>query len=145
MRERLKAEITAALKARDRPRLSALRMISAALTERDLAGKEPIPEPEVTTLLRKLIRQRREAHAIYLKAGRVEQAEQEEREIAVIEEFLPQQLSGAELKEQIARLIGELGAAGPKEIGKVMAALKERYQGRIDFAQASRLVKELLS
>jgi uncharacterized protein len=145
MRERLKAEITAALKARDRPRLAALRLISAALQERDLAAKGVLSEQDVTALLRRLVRQRREAHAIYLKAGRVEQAEQEAREITVIEEFLPQQLSEAELKEQIAHLIAELGATGARDIGKVMALLKERNQGRIDFAKASGLVKELLS
>jgi uncharacterized protein len=145
MRERLKAEITAALKARNRPRLAALRLISAALQERDLAAKGVLSEEDVAALLRRLIRQRREAHAIYLKAGRVEQAEGEAREIAVIEEFLPQQLSEAELKEQIVHLIGELEAAGPREIGRVMALLKQRYQGRIDFAKASSLVKELLS
>ena len=145
MRERLKAEITAALKARDRPRLAALRLISAALQERDLAAKGVLSEEDVAALLRRLIRQRREAHAIFLKAGRVEQAEGELREVAVIEEFMPQQLSEAELKEKIARLIGELGAASPRDIGKVMALLKERYPGRIDFAKASSLVKELLS
>ena len=145
MRERLKAEITAALKARDRPRLAALRLISAALQERDLAAKGLLSEEDVAALLRRLIRQRREAHAIFLKAGRVEQAEGELREVAVIEEFLPQQLSEAELKEKIARLIGELGAASPRDIGKVMALLKERYPSRIDFAKASSLVKELLS
>jgi uncharacterized protein len=145
MRERLKAEITAALKARDRPRLAALRLISAALQERDLAAKDVLSEEDVAALLRRLIRQRREAHAIFLKAGRVEQAEGEVREIAVIEEFLPQQLSDAELKEKIALLIAELGAASPRDIGKVMGLLKERYQGRIDFAKASGLVKELLA
>jgi uncharacterized protein len=145
MRERLKAEIAAALKARNRPRLAALRLISAALQERDLAAKGALGEADVAALLRRLIRQRHEAHAIYLKAGRVEQAEQEAQEIAVIEEFLPQQLSEAELKERIALAIAELGATGPREIGKVMAHLKQRYPGRIDFAKASSLVKELLS
>jgi uncharacterized protein len=145
MRERLKTEITAALKARDRPRLVALRLIRAALQERDLAAKGVLSEEDVAALLRRLIRQRREAHAIFLKAGRVEQAEGEVREIAVIEEFMPQQLSDAELKEKIGLLIAELGAASPRDIGKVMALLKERYQGRIDFAKASGLVKDLLA
>lgn len=145
MRERLKGEIAAALKARNRPRLAALRLISAALQERDLAAKGALEEADVTALLRRMIRQRREAHAIYLKAGRVEQAEQERGEIAVIEEFLPQQLSEGELKERIALIIAELGATGPREIGKVMAHLKQHYQGRVDFAKASSLVKELLS
>ena len=91
-----------------------------------------------------MIKQRRELLAIYEKAGRTEQAAQEAAEIAVIEEFLPKQMSEAEAKEAIAAAIKETGAAGPKEMGKVMAALKARYAGRMDFGKASALVKELL-
>jgi uncharacterized protein YqeY len=91
-----------------------------------------------------MIKQRRESLAIYEKAGRKEQAEQEAIEIAVIEEFLPRQMSEAEAREAIAALIKESGAAGPKEMGKVMGALKQRYAGQMDFGKASALVKELL-
>lgn len=144
MRNRLMAETKAALKAGHKPRLSALRLISAALQERDIAAKVPIPDSEVPALLQKMIKQRRESLAIYEKAGRKEQAEQEAIEIAVIEEFLPKQMSEAETREAIAAAIKETGAATAREMGKVMGALKQRYAGQMDFAKASGLVKELL-
>ena len=144
MRDRLMVETNAALKAQNKPRLSALRLIRAALQERDIAAKAPIPDQEVPVLLQKMIKQRRESLAIYEKAGRTEQAAQEASEIAVIEEFLPRQMSEADAREAVVAVVKEVGAASPKEMGKVMAALKERYAGRVDFAKASGLVKELL-
>jgi uncharacterized protein YqeY len=144
MRDRLMSETKAALKAQNKPRLSALRLISAALQHADIAAKAAIPDQEIPALLQKMIKQRRESLAIYEKAGRAEQAAQEATEIAVIEEFLPQQMSEAEAKEAIAAAIEATGAAGPKDMGKVMAALKERHAGRMDFGKASGQVKELL-
>jgi uncharacterized protein YqeY len=144
MRDRLMAETKAALKAQEKQRLSALRLISAALQERDIAAKAPIPDAEIPALLQKMIKQRRESLAIYEKAGRTEQAQQEAGEIAVIEEFLPKQMSEGEAKEAIAAAITETGAAGPKDMGKVMAVLKQRHAGQMDFGKASGLVKELL-
>ena len=144
MRDRLRAETNAALKAQDKPRLSALRLISAALQQSDIAAKAAIPDAEIPAVLQKMIKQRRESLAIFEKAGRKEQAQQEATEIAVIEEFLPKQMSEAEAKEAVTAVIKEVGAASPKEMGKVMAALKERYAGRMDFGKASGLVKELL-
>jgi uncharacterized protein len=144
MRDRLMAETNAALKAQNKPRLSALRLIRAALQERDNAPTGPIPDQEIPNLLQKMVKQRRESLAIFEKAGRKEQAEQEATEIAVIEEFLPKQMSEADAKAAIVAVIKEEGAASPKEMGKVMAALKERYAGRMDFGKASGLVKELL-
>ena len=144
MRDRLKAETNAALKAQDKPRLSALRLISAALQQSDIAAKTAVPDAERPALLQKMIKQRRESLAIYEKAGRTEQAGQEATEIAVIEEFLPKQMSEAEAKDAIAAAIEETGAASGKDMGKVMAALKERYAGRMDFGKASALVKDLL-
>jgi len=144
MRDRLRAETNAALKAQDKPRLSALRLISAALQQSDIVAKSAIPDAEIPAVLQKMIKQRRESLAIFEKAGRKEQAQQEATEIAVIEEFLPKQMSEAEAKEAVAALVKEVGAASPKEMGKVMAALKERYAGRMDFGKASALVKELL-
>jgi len=144
MRDRLKAETNAALKAQNKPRLSALRLISASLQERDIAARAAIPDSEIPALLQKMIKQRRESLAIFEKAGRKEQAQQEATEIAVIEEFLPRQMSEAETREAIAATVKEVGAATLKEMGKVMAALKERYAGRMDFAKASALVKEAL-
>ena len=144
MRDRLRAETNAALKAQNKPRLSALRLISAAIQQSDIAAKAAIPEQEIPALLQKMIKQRRESLAIYEKAGRKEQAQQEATEIAVIEEFLPKQMSEAEASAAVAAVVKEVGAVSPKEMGKVMAALKERYAGRMDFGKASVLVKELL-
>jgi uncharacterized protein len=144
MRDRLMAETKTALKAQNKARLSALRLISASLQQADIAAKASIPDHDIPAVLQKMIKQRRESFAIYEKAGRKEQAAQEALEIAVIEEFLPKQMSEAEAKDAIAAVIKETGAASPKEMGKVMAALKERYTGRMDFGKASSLVKELL-
>jgi uncharacterized protein YqeY len=144
MRDRLMSETKAALKAQDKARLSALRLISAALQQADIAAKAAIPDQDIPALLQKMIKQRRESHAIYEKAGRTEQAHQEAGEIAVIEEFLPKQMSEAEAKAAIAAVVKEVGASSPKEMGKVMGVLKERYAGQMDFGKASGLVKELL-
>ena len=144
LRDRLKAETNAALKAQNKPRLSALRLISAGLQERDIAARTNIPDQDIPALLQKMIKHRRESLAIYEKAGRTEQAKQEATEIAVIEEFLPKQMSETEAKAAIAAVIQETGAASPKEMGKVMAVLKERHAGQMDFGKASGLVKELL-
>ena len=145
MRDRLMAETKAALKAGHKQRLSALRLISAALQERDIAVKGTVPDQDIPALLQKMIKQRRESLAIYEKAGRTEQAQQEATEIAVIEEFLPKQMTEAEAKAAIAAAVKEAGATSPKEMGKVMSLLKERHAGRMDFGKASGQVKELLS
>ena len=144
MRNRLRAETNTALKAQKKQRLSALRLISAALQERDIAAKAAIPDQDIPALLQKMIKQRRESLAIYEKAGRTEQAQQEAAEIAVIEEFLPKQMSEAEAKATVAAVVKEVGAAAPKDMGKVMGLLKERHAGQMDFGKASGLVKELL-
>ncbi len=145
MRDRLRAETTAALKAQDKARLSALRLISAEIQSRDIASKTDIPDQDIPAVLQKMIKQRRESLAIYEKAGRTEQAKQEAAEIAVIEEFLPKQMDEAEAKTVIAAVVKEVGATSPKEMGKVMGVLKERYAGQMDFGKASGLVKALLS
>ena len=145
MRDRLAAETKAALKSQDKQRLSALRLISAALQQADIAAKASIPDQDIPALLQKMIKQRRESLAIYEKAGRSELAAQEAAEIAVIEEFLPKQMTEAEAKAAVAAVVEEVGAASPKEMGKVMALLKERHAGRMDFGKASGQVKALLS
>jgi uncharacterized protein YqeY len=144
MRERLMAEMRAALKAQDKPRLSALRLISAALQQADIAAKSPIPDAEIPALLQRMIKQRRESLAFYQQAGRQAQADQEAAEITVIEAFLPKQMSEAEAQAAVATTIKEVGAASRREMGKVMSALKERYAGRLDFAKASGWVKDWL-
>jgi uncharacterized protein len=144
MRDRLAAETRAALKAQNKQRLSALRLISAAIQERDIAAKAPIADAELPAVLQRMIKQRRESLATYEKAGRKDLAEQEAAEIAVIEEFLPKQLSDAEAKEAIAAAIKETDATSAKDMGRVMGVLKQRYTGRMDFGKASGQVKELL-
>ena len=145
MRDRLAAETKAALKSQHKQRLSALRLISAALQQADIAAKTAIPDQDIPALLQKMIKQRRESLAIYEKAGRTEQAQQEATEIAVIEEFLPRQMTEAEAKEAVAAAVTEVGAASPKDMGKVMALLKERHAGQMDFGKASGQVKAVLS
>ena len=146
MRDRLSQETKAALKAQDRVRLGALRLISAALQEREIATRtDKLSDQDVAAVLQKMLKQRRDSLAIYQKAGRQDLANQEAKEIEVIEEFLPQQLGEGEVRAAIAAVIKEVGAAGPRDMGKVMAALKARYAGQMDFAKVSALVKELLA
>jgi len=145
MRDRLMSETKAALKAQNKPRLSALRLISAALQERDIAARAAIPDQEIPALLQKMIKQRRESLAIYEKAGRTEQAAQEATEIAVIATFLPKQMSDGEMNAAIAAAITETGAASMKDMGKVIGVLRGKYAGQMDFGKASGLVKAKLS
>jgi len=145
MRDRLQQELKAALRAQDKSRLGALRLISAALQEREIALRtDKLGEAETLATLQKMLKQRRDAAAIYAKAGRADLARQETLEIEVIEEFLPKQLSAEQVERAITDIIKDIGATSPRDIGKVMAALKERYAGQIDFGQASGRVKALL-
>jgi uncharacterized protein len=146
MRDRLSQETKAALKAQDRVRLGALRLISAALQEREIATRtDKLSDQDVAAVLQKMLKQRRDSLAIYEKAGRQDLANQEAKEIEVIEEFLPQQLGEGEVRAAIVAIIKDVGAAGPRDMGKVMAALKARYAGQMDFGKVSALVKELLA
>jgi uncharacterized protein len=146
MRDRLAQATKAALKAQNRARLSTLRLISAALQEREIAQRtDKLSEPDTVAVLQKMLKQRRDSVAIYRGAGRQDLAAQEAHEIAVIEEFLPQQMDEGAVRSAIAAVIKDVGATGPREMGKVMAALKSRYAGQMDFGKASALVKELLA
>lgn len=146
MRDRLMQEIKTAMKAHAKERLSTLRLVSAALKDRDLAtegGK--LPDQDIPAVLQKMVKQRRDSVAIYTQAGRQDLADKEMAEIAVIEEFLPKALSDGETRAAIAAAIQESGATGPKDMGKVMGVLKQKFAGRMDFGKASATVKELLS
>lgn len=148
LREQINESVKAAMKARDKPRLSTLRLINAAIKNADIeaerAGKA-LADDDLLGLLQKMIKQRQEAVEIYEKGGRQELADQERAEIEVIKGFLPQQMSEAEAQAAIAAAIRDTGAAGMKDMGKVMAALKERHAGKMDFGKASGLVKGLLT
>lgn len=147
LRDQINESVKVAMKAQDKPRLSTLRLISAAIKNADIeaerAGKS-LGEDDLLRLLQKMIKQRQESVEIYEKGGRKELADQERGEIEVIKGFLPQQMSDAEAKAAIAAAIKDTGATGMKDMGKVMAALKQRHAGKMDFGKASGLVKELL-
>lgn len=150
MREQITDSLKKALKQQDKRRVSTLRLINAAIKDRDIAARAKgnetgVDEAEIIEILSKMIKQRRESAKLYEEGGRTELAEEELAEIEVIEGFLPQQLSEDEVAEACKALVEELGADGLKDMGRVMGALKERYAGSMDFGKASAIVKELLS
>jgi uncharacterized protein YqeY len=150
LRDRFQTELKEAMKAKDARRVSTLRMVLAALKDKDIAARtetsrEGIGEDDVLSLLAKMVKQREESAAAFESGGRPELAAAEREEIAIIASFMPKQMSAEEMKSAIATVISETGAASVKDMGKVMAALKGRYAGQMDFAKASALVKELLS
>ena len=138
-----------AMKSGDKPRLSAVRLINSAVKDRDIeargAGKGEVTEEEIVTLLHKMIKQRQESAALYEKGARPEFAAQERAEIAVISSFLPQQLDEGEVAQVIKEAIAATGAASIKDMGKVMAWMRERHAGKIDFSKAGPAVKSALS
>lgn len=148
LRDRINAATKEAMKSGDKLRLSTLRLVSAAIKNAEIEARtsgKPLGDDELLGLLQKMIKQRQESVELYDKGGRQELADQERGEIRVIEEFLPQQMSEAEARAAIDEVIKQEGAAGMKDMGKVMSALKTAYAGRMDFAKASALVKAQLS
>ena len=149
IREQIKAALTGAMKAGDAPRRDALRLIQAALKNRDIelrgAANPPDDDVLVTEVLQKMVKQRRESIEMYERGGRAELAAAEAAEVAVIEGFLPQQMSEAELAAAIDAIVAETGAEGIRDMGKVMALVKERHAGQIDMGKASAAVKARLS
>lgn len=149
MREAINEGYKAALKARDQPRTRTLRAVSAAIKDKDIEArgnsKGPLGNEEILVLLQKMVKQREESFAIFAQAGRTDLATVEKEEIDILNEFLPKGLSEAELEAAIAAAIARTGAAGGKDMGKVIAALKAEYPGRIDFGKASGKVKAALS
>jgi uncharacterized protein YqeY len=155
MRENISQAVKDAMKSGDKMRLSTLRLVQAAIKDRDIAarvdakgqstGLDRIDDSELLGLLQKMIKQRREAAKTYADAGRSELADKETAEIAVIEEFLPKQLTAEETEKAVAAIIDEIGASGLKDMGRTMGALKERFAGQMDFGKASAVVKAKLS
>ncbi|KAG1648944.1 hypothetical protein GQR58_029454 [Nymphon striatum] len=148
MREELQIALKEAQKSQDKTRTCTLRLISAAVKDRDIAargaGKELVSDIEITEILGKMIKQRQESASIYEEGGRLELAEQERRESAVIAEFLPEQLCDDSVKQACAEIVETTGAEGLRDMGKCMNALKTQYPGQMDFAKASGIVKGLL-
>ena len=150
LRETIKQGLTEATKAQDKRRMATLRLIQAALKDRDIAGRTEgrdagVSDAEILDVLSKMVKQRRESAGIYESAGRMELAQQENEEIAIIESFMPKQLSEAETAAAVQAVIAETGAASIKDMGRVMGELKKRHAGQIDFAKAGAIVKEKLA
>ena len=150
LRPRLADSLKIAMKSKNERSVSTLRLILAAIKDRDIAAKskgnkEGVSDDEVLGLLQSMIKQRHESIEFYEKGGRMELAQKEAEEIAVIKGFLPKQMSDDETATAIADVIADVGAGNLKDMGKVMGALKEKYPGQMDFSKASALVKERLS
>ena len=135
----------AAMRAKDAARLSAVRLALAAIKQREVDTRTELGDAEVLAVLEKMIKQRRESIAQYEQAGRKDLADVEKAELAVLSAYLPQQMGDAELDQAVAAAIAESGAAGPKDMGKVMTLLKSRLAGRADMGKLSSLVKTKLS
>jgi uncharacterized protein YqeY len=149
IRDDIKAALIEAMKARDERRVGALRMMQAAIKNKDieLRTADKLPEDDVTVaeVLTKMAKQRRESIEMYVAGNRPELADAERAELGVIESFLPQQMDAAQAQAAVRELIEELGAQGPKDMGRVMAAVKERFAGQIDMSRASLMVKQALN
>ena len=149
LREKIQTETVTAMKAKDKERTAALRLIGAKIKDRDIelrtSDKKPEDDELVTDVLMKMAKQRRESIAMYEDGGRQELADKEKAELVVIEEFLPKQMSEDETRAAIAQIKADTGAEGMKDMGKVMAELKARHGATLDMSKASGLVKEALS
>jgi uncharacterized protein len=149
LRDDIDNALKEAMKAREARRVSTLRLVNSALKNADIEargrGAGPLGDDELLGLLQKMIRQRHESIELYEKGGRPELAQQERDEIAIISTYLPKQMSEEDVKAAIAEAIRDTGAAGMKDMGKVIGALKAKYAGKMDFAKASALVKSALS
>lgn len=149
LRDEINTAVKDAMKAKDERKLSTLRMVNSAIKNADIEargqGKPQLSDDDILGLLQKMIKQRQESVELYDKGGRAELAAQEREEIAVISAYLPKQMSEDEVKAAIAAVIAETGAAGMKDMGKVIGALKGKYAGQMDFGKASGLVKAALT
>ncbi|MGR3500434.1 MAG: GatB/YqeY domain-containing protein [Limimaricola soesokkakensis] len=149
LRDKINASLKDAMKAKEADRLSTLRLINAAIKDRDIAargeGEEGlVPDEVVLAILGKMVKQRQESARAYDEAGRIELAEKERAEIAVIEDFLPRQLTEAETEAAVSQAIAETEATSIRDMGRVMAALKARYTGRMDFGRVGPVVRDRL-
>lgn len=149
MRDTITSSLKDAMKAGDKARVSAVRLIQAAIKDKDIElrglGKGQATNEDLLSLLQKMVKQRQESIAIYQSAGRQDLVDSESAELAVISGFLPRQMDEAATAAAVREAVAETGAAGMKDMGKVVAALKARYTGQMDFARASQLVKAALS
>lgn len=148
LRDAFTEELKTAMKTGDKRRLGTIRLIQAALKDRDIEargqGKERVSDEDILALLQKMVKQRQESAKLYAQGGRVDLVQQEEEEIVIISSFLPKQMSEDEVKAAVQAAIATVGATGLKDMGKVIGELKAQYTGRMDFAKASSAVKAAL-
>ena len=149
LRKSINDALASATKAQERRRIATLRLMNAAIKDRDIAvrgsGKDDhVSDQEIQQLLQKMIKQREDSVVIYADAGRTELAEQEREEMAIIREFLPQQMSQEEIRSAVEAIIAETDATCVRDMGKCMGELKARYPGQMDFGKASAIVKSIL-
>ena len=146
LRQKLSDDMKTALKAGEKERLGVIRLMISAMKAADMepAAKGPIDDAGIIAVMTRMVKQRRDSVEQFTNGGRKDLADKETAEIAIIEAYLPKLMNEAHSKAAIAGIIKETGAAGPKDMGKVMAALKAKYAGQMDFGRASGLVKELL-
>jgi uncharacterized protein YqeY len=149
LRDDINNAVKDAMRAKDERKLSTLRMVNSTIKNADIAargeGKPPLSDADLLSVLQKMIKQRQEAVELYDKGGRAELAAGEREEIAIIQAYLPKQMSDDEVRAAIASIIAETKAAGVKDMGKVIGALKAKYSGQMDFGKASGLVKAALA
>ena len=144
LKDQLTSDQKAAMKAGDKPRLGTIRLIMAAIKQQEVDTRKDLTDDDVIAILTKMVKQRRDSVEQYTNAGRTDLAEQEEAEIAIIEHYLPEQLSTEEIAAIIDEVIAATGASGPQDMGKVMGQLKGKLAGRADMGAASVLVKQKL-
>lgn len=148
MRETLAEALKTALKAGDKRRTSTLRLIQAAIHDRDIAhrgaGKDPVSDEEILQILTKMVKQRQESAKAFEEGNRLELAAQERDEIVIITDFLPKQMGEEQVRQACQQMVAEVGAEGLRDMGRVMNALKDKYAGQMDFGKASGIVKDLL-
>lgn len=148
MREKLAQALNDAVKGKDKRRISTLRLIQTAIKDRDIAnrgaGKDPVSDEEILHILSKMVKQRHESARTFEEGNRLELAEQEREEVAIIAEFLPKPLGEEDMKKVCQQVVQEEGADGLRDMGRCMNALKQRFSGRMDFGKASGIVKNML-
>jgi uncharacterized protein YqeY len=145
LKTRLNEDVKNAMRAKEKPRLATLRLITAAIKQREVDERIELVDADITAILDKMAKQRRESIAQYEKADRQDLIEQEKYEIGIIQEYLPEQLGEAEITTLIAAAIEETGASEMKDMGKVMGVLKPKLQGRADMGKVSGMIKQQLS
>jgi uncharacterized protein YqeY len=148
LRERFSADLKDAIRSKDAPRVSTLRLILAAVKDRDIAARtedasDGVPDSEIVAILGRMVKQRQESAKLYEEGGRIDLAEGERAEIKIIKDYLPRQMSEDVLRAAVARAIADTHAATIRDMGKVMAELKTRHAGKMDFARASAVVKDV--